>query len=98
MNFAIDVVLTLAVIAALAIAVFFIVRFQQAAELGRKIQPLTLDDRLRVSLALASMATAEKELAKVAWIGNLPGNPQVTDLMYELSVVRSRAHRLLQES
>ncbi len=73
-------------------------RFKQGAEMGALLTPLSPDDRLRVALALRAFGEAEKELAKVAWVENRPGNPQVMGLRMELMELQVRAQKLLRES
>ena len=82
----------------LLLGAIIIGRFKQSAAMGTLLTPLSPDDRLRLSLALRSFEEADKELAKVAWVANQPGNPQVTGLRMELMELQFRAQKLLRES
>lgn len=80
------------------LAAFFVARFREGIEIGSRIQPLSGDDRLRISLALSAFESAEKELAKAEWRDNQPGHPQVMMLRLDLMELRYTAQKLLRES
>lgn len=80
------------------LAAFLIAKTKQSIEIGSRIKPLSGDDRLRISLALAAFETAEKELAKAEWVNSQPGHPQVLALRLDLMELRYTAQKLLRES
>lgn len=88
----------IAISAGVGVAAFFIARYKQGLRMGAASVPLSTDDRLRVSLALSSLVAAEKEFAKAAWIGNMPGHPLVGDLLWKVNELSDRARKLLRES
>lgn len=82
----------------LCAAAYVLSRYRDAERIGRKVQePLSGDDRLRISLVVRSIEEAERELLKAAWKGNQPGHPSVGELLLDLKEFEARARRLLRE-
>lgn len=79
------------VLALVAAAAFFITRYRQGIRAGTKLRPLNGEDRLRLILAVRAFEDAERELAKAAWVDNVPGHPVMGELLLDVKELQAKA-------
>lgn len=86
-------IFVLFILTCVSAAAFILSVYQRAERMGSQMQPLTADERLRLSLVLRQLEEAEAELLKVHDGGK--GHPAVLDLSLDIQEVQAQIRRVM---